>query len=100
MSLSLTLVDAQLPLDIAHTEQQNYLNNQLRITTEEAQRKRLEEEEVLSRLRQMRERVEGKEKSVRQLDQDRRVAADAALADKAAKETKVADLWKERRYWR
>ena len=48
----------------------------------------------------MRERVEGKEKSVRQLDQDRRVAADAALADKAAKETKVADLWKERRYWR
>ena len=58
-SLSLTLVDAQLPLDIAHTEQQNYLNDQLRIMTEEAQRKRLEEEEVLSRLRQTRERLEG-----------------------------------------
>ena len=65
--------------------------------TEEAQRKRLEEEEVLSHLRQMRERVEGKEQSVRQLDQVRRVAADAALVDNAARETKAADLRKEKK---
>ena len=58
-NLSVPSVNAQLPLDVAHTEQQNYLNDQLQIMTEEAQRKRLEEEEVLSRLRQTRERLEG-----------------------------------------
>ena len=50
-SLSLPSINAPQALDVAHIEQQNYLNDQLRITTEEAQKKRVEEEEVLTCLR-------------------------------------------------
>ena len=88
VSLSLPSINAPQDLDVAHIEQQNYLNGQLQITTEEAQKKKFEEEEVLTCLREMRERVEGKEQSVRQLDQERRDAEDTALAEDAVRKTK------------
>ena len=46
---------------------------------------------------EMRERVEGKEQLVRQLDQERRDAADAASAEDAARKTKTAELRKEKK---